>query len=349
MTSGLFTRVTFKVSVETQFGDAVYVTGNAPILGYWKTDKGFKLETGDGQYPVWTGQALIHSGFSLEYKYIILRGGEVIWETGPVNRCLKTSLEMMIVDDGWFNGVRVGVQTAPLQQDGDSIGPASEAEDKGQKVSLGALKKVNSAGSKAGSTSSSNLGKGQGVVIVAAVLPVKVGKNAAGTYDIAWDTKRTVSKLRDPNRNFKYVGWVGVAVPEEDQAAVRERLIKEFDCFPVFLDHGVAYRVFDLFCQSVLSPLFHHIIELAEEGSEACWNWDHWHEYERVNKTFSDLALTTAALGGPYAAGDRLWVLDYEMMLVPHYASRKNPHAPIGYSFLSVFPSTVYTYIYICI
>ena len=36
-------------------------------------------------------------------------------------------------------------------------------------------------------------------------------------------------------------------------------------------------RVLDMFCQSVLSPLFHHIIELAEEGSEASWNWDHWH------------------------------------------------------------------------
>lgn len=33
MTSGLFTRVTFKVSVETEFGDSVFVTGNAPILG----------------------------------------------------------------------------------------------------------------------------------------------------------------------------------------------------------------------------------------------------------------------------------------------------------------------------
>ena len=33
MTSGLFTRLTFKVSVETEFGDAVFVTGNAPILG----------------------------------------------------------------------------------------------------------------------------------------------------------------------------------------------------------------------------------------------------------------------------------------------------------------------------
>jgi hypothetical protein len=86
------------------------------VTGYWKTDKGFKLETKEGQYPLWEGQALIHSGFLLEYKYIILRNGEVIWETGPVNRSLKTSLEMMIIDDGWFNGVRVGVTTAPLKE-----------------------------------------------------------------------------------------------------------------------------------------------------------------------------------------------------------------------------------------
>jgi trehalose 6-phosphate synthase/phosphatase len=35
-----------------------------------------------------------------------------------------------------------------------------------------------------------------------------------------------------------------------------------------------------------------------------------------------------------------VWVLDYEMMLVPHYAVRKMPTATIGFSFLSVFPST---------
>jgi hypothetical protein len=133
MTSGLFTRVTFKVSVETVFGDSVFVTGNAPILGndtapcpchsflvrlprsmhqaaknafwmdsknrhksravvvylgcellcelpstfscvqvltqyvgivcmswsgYWKTDKGFKLETKEGEYPVWQARLL---------------------------------------------------------------------------------------------------------------------------------------------------------------------------------------------------------------------------------------------------------------------------------------------------
>jgi hypothetical protein len=197
---------------------------------------------------------------------------------------------------------------------------------------------VSSVGSKLSLTSSA--GKEHGVVIVAAVLPVKVTKTGEGLYDMEWDTIRAVSKLRNPESKFKYVGWVGSDVPEQDQQAVRERLQKDFNCFPVFLDHAQAYRVFDLFCQSVLSPLFHHIIELAEEGSEACWNWDHWHEYEKVNKAYSDLALTTVAQGGPYSAGDRLWVLDYEMMLVPHYASRKNPNALIGYSFLSVFPST---------
>ena len=86
------------------------------VAGYWKTDKGFKLETNEGEYPTWSGQALIHSGFSLEYKYIIVRNGEVIWETGPVNRTLKTAFETMIVDDGNFNGLRIGVQTAPIRQ-----------------------------------------------------------------------------------------------------------------------------------------------------------------------------------------------------------------------------------------
>lgn len=56
----------------------------------------------------------MHSGTALEYKYTILRAGEVIWENGPVNRSIKTGTEMIVVNDGWFNGIRVDVQTAPL-------------------------------------------------------------------------------------------------------------------------------------------------------------------------------------------------------------------------------------------
>jgi hypothetical protein len=159
------------------------------------------------------GQALIHSGFSLEYKYIIVRNAEVIWETGPVNRSLKTSFEMMIVDDGWFNGVRVDVQTASNSgKDGTSVGTESEVEDKSQKTLTGS----SSWGNKLLQQTSS--ATGNGVVIVAAVLPVKLTLTDEGKYEIAWDTQRAVSKLRNPKRNFKYVGWVGMAVPEKDQA-----------------------------------------------------------------------------------------------------------------------------------
>ena len=179
-----------------------------------------------------------------------------------------------------------------------------------------------------------------GTVIVAAVLPLRVTKKDSGGYVIEWDYRKAAAKLRNPIRKFKYVGWIGLEIPPEDQAALRERLVREFDCWPVFLDSQLAYRVFDVFCQSILSPLFHHVIELADEGSDSCWHWDYWHEYEKVNKMLSDAALLPSAQGGPYAANDRIWVLDYEVMLVPHYANRKSPSTQIGFSFLSVFPST---------
>ncbi len=82
--------------------------------GSWKPEKGFKLETKPSSYPVWAGTVVLHSGTTLEYKYTILRAGEVIWENGPVNRSIKTGTEMIVVNDGWFNGIRVDVQTAPL-------------------------------------------------------------------------------------------------------------------------------------------------------------------------------------------------------------------------------------------
>mmetsp|Transcript_9960 Transcript_9960/g.23354 ORF Transcript_9960/g.23354 Transcript_9960/m.23354 type:complete len:1012 (+) Transcript_9960:123-3158(+) len=327
--SGLFTRVTFKVSCETEFGDEVLVSGNAPILGNWKADKALTLATSPATYPVWEGTALVYTGFSLEYKYIVTKGGATQWENGPVNRSLKTSSDVTVVNDGWFNGFRVDMQST-----------ADPRDTLVKSESAPTVTSVDSARTPGSHGPDGSEPKQFGVVIVAAVLPLKLTKKDSGGYDIEWDYRKAAAKLRNPIRKFKYVGWAGIEVPAGDQAALRERLIAEFGCYPVFLDHALSYRVFDVFCQSILSPLFHHIIELADEGSDSCWNWDSWHEYEKVNKMMSDVALLPASQGGPYAANDRIWVLDYEMMLVPHYANRKSPSTQIGFSFLSVFPST---------
>ena len=80
---------------------------------------------------MWAGTVVLHSGTALEYKYTILRAGEVIWENGPVNRSIKTGTEMIVVNDGWFNGIRVDVQTAPLP-----------AQDALAAVNTGQVKKI---------------------------------------------------------------------------------------------------------------------------------------------------------------------------------------------------------------
>lgn len=61
----------------------------ALVAGNWKADKALKLETTQETYPVWEVTALVYTGFALEYKYVIARGGgELQWENGPVNRRL---------------------------------------------------------------------------------------------------------------------------------------------------------------------------------------------------------------------------------------------------------------------
>eukprot|EP00961_Rhodomonas_salina_P163970 2208250-Rhodomonas_salina.1 len=176
--------------------------------GKWKTDTAFRLETSAGEYPVWTGTAVLQCGFALEYKYIIVKKGDVVWENGPVNRSLRTSLEMMVVNDGWFNGIRENVQTAPVASE-QELTPKPPS-GKSQEVQPSAK----------GDVMSNN-----GVVIVASVLPLTITRKGEGKFDIEWDYRKAAAKLRNPKRSFKYVGWVGLEIPEAEQAALKERLV----------------------------------------------------------------------------------------------------------------------------
>jgi hypothetical protein len=48
---------------------------------------------------------------------------------------------------------------------------------------------------------------------------------------VAW--RQASAKLRNAKSSFKYVGWPGVAVPEKEQPALRERLVREFGWVPL--------------------------------------------------------------------------------------------------------------------
>ena len=87
----LFVRVNFEVRCETAFGETLTIVGDAPQLGSWKPQKGFRMDTSAALYPVWRAEPLLLSETqSIEYKFVIVSSnGQVRWEPLMQNRRLE--------------------------------------------------------------------------------------------------------------------------------------------------------------------------------------------------------------------------------------------------------------------
>ncbi len=74
----------FRATVETQWGESVYVRGDLEALGVWgEGHEGVRLMTEGDSYPVWAGgQAEVLVGASFEYKLVAATQSEARWETG---------------------------------------------------------------------------------------------------------------------------------------------------------------------------------------------------------------------------------------------------------------------------
>ncbi len=91
--------VTFNVNRSTYFGQNVFVVGNVPELGNWNPSNAVPL--GTANYPIWDGSVTFPANTTVEYKYIIIENGTVIWENGG-NRTLTTPNSGTIsTSDSW--------------------------------------------------------------------------------------------------------------------------------------------------------------------------------------------------------------------------------------------------------
>jgi alpha-amylase len=80
--------VTFEVSLETQWGQNVYVVGADPGLGTWAPAKALLMSA--EHYPRWRIETKLPPGKSIPFKFIVVDGaGIASWESIP-NRTLKT-------------------------------------------------------------------------------------------------------------------------------------------------------------------------------------------------------------------------------------------------------------------
>lgn len=126
-----------------------------------------------------------------------------------------------------------------------------------------------------------------------------------------------------------WVGWPGIA--SDDLTRTEKQLIitelKKRGCYPVFLSNDEIDKFYSGYSNSTLWPLFHYF------PSEANYDDSYWEAYQAVNSLFAKAAHQFSTNNA------KLWVHDYQLMLVPQMLRQMNPNATIGFFLHTPFPS----------
>ncbi|WP_437897670.1 bifunctional alpha,alpha-trehalose-phosphate synthase (UDP-forming)/trehalose-phosphatase [Sorangium sp. So ce124] len=168
------------------------------------------------------------------------------------------------------------------------------------------------------------------LLIVSNRLPVTVHADQ-GDVSVVPSAGGLVTALRGPHERHGglWLGWPGdlAQLTEEQRREVEERL-DLLGAVPVHLTSAEVSRYYDGFSNSVLWPLFHYLVEKLHLDAR-----QDWESYREVNERFAD------AIASRYRPGDRVWIHDYQLTLVPAMLRRRIPDARIGFFLHIPFPA----------
>ncbi|MEZ0273705.1 MAG: trehalose-6-phosphate synthase, partial [Roseimicrobium sp.] len=129
--------------------------------------------------------------------------------------------------------------------------------------------------------------------------------------------------------NAKWIGWPGETGGLMRKA--REQLedgLENAGMVPVYLAAKQVERFYEGFSNGVLWPLFHYLLDTVRSSSRD------WEPYREVNEKFADV------VAAEYKPGDRIWVQDYQLCLVPGLLRKRLPDASIGFFLHIPFPAS---------
>jgi len=129
--------------------------------------------------------------------------------------------------------------------------------------------------------------------------------------------------------NSLWIGWSGLTeeqIPQAKRAAV-ENAAARMRCATVPLTESDITNYYLGFSNRSLWPLFHYFMAYTE------YNPDQWQSYYQANEKFAEVVLAHAD------EGDRIWVHDYQLLLLPKMLRDKNPSLTIGFFLHIPFPA----------
>lgn len=150
---------------------------------------------------------------------------------------------------------------------------------------------------------------GERLVVVSNRLPVTIQQDDSvpGGYVFHHSVGGLVSALKGikATMDFTWIGWPGLSVPQNRVAYIEETLATQYRCKPVWIPDELAEHHYNGFSNSILWPLFHY------HPGEMNFDEDNWRAYREANLRFAEVLYTVVR------PGDRVWVQDYHLMLLP--------------------------------
>lgn len=134
------------------------------------------------------------------------------------------------------------------------------------------------------------------------------------------------------------VFWVGtLGFPTGSLSAslkdeIQEKLEMEYDTLAVYVSDSDFDGHYEHYCKTILWPVFHY--QIPDHPKSKAYEDHSWEYYVHVNQTIADKIIKS------YKRGDKIWVHDYHLLLVPKMVRQKLPEAQIGFFLHSAFPSS---------
>lgn len=168
------------------------------------------------------------------------------------------------------------------------------------------------------------------ILLVSNRLPITIRTDGQGQVGLQRSAGGLATGLSGPHRDSEglWIGWPGdtseLAPEQLDELAgelARQRLVA------VALSAEEIASYYDGFCNGVVWPLFHHLIDRIPLHARG------WESYRQVNERFASAVLER------YRPGDRIWIHDYQLGLVPALVRAQLPEATIGFFLHIPFPA----------
>ena len=127
-----------------------------------------------------------------------------------------------------------------------------------------------------------------------------------------------------------WIGWPGIDLEDcsGDQVSSAQRRLRKENFYPVGLSAREVEDYYHGFCNEVVWPIFHYFVQYATYKKKF------WDSYIEVNGKFARAILDVAR------DGDRIWIHDYHLMLVPDMVKKELPDSSIGFFLHIPFPSS---------